>query len=303
MADEHPLIDSRVVARYRSNYSLSEDIGADHVRAHYELETQLTRKLLDSTSETRWNTFSTAYTELYQSLPWLNAVSEDDRRKRDYSHWLKLIPQKSRIYEIGSGQARLLRYLSSQGHECVATEITKERGEKHAQDLSGVAWHVSDGINLAEFEPPDSYDVVISTQVIEHLHPDDIETHFHNVRAILKPGGRYIFDTPHRGAGPFDLSLVFGFDRAMFMHLKEYDFPTLVNILKMAGFKDIQAVLYRSLNGFKIGPFYGRVFRTYCETMDRLFTSADLPPRLEQKIRRVLRYALLPTNIWLTGRK
>lgn len=303
MADELPQIDDRTIARYRANYGLTNDIGSDHVRAHFELERRLTRKLLESTAETRWDTFSFAYTELYQKLPWLNAKNEGDDHKRDYSHWSKLIPQTSRIYEIGSGQARLLRYLSSQGHECVATEITKERGAKHARDLHGVDWRVSDGINLAEFEPRNSYDVVISTQVIEHFHPDDLQTHFRNVRAILKPGGRYIFDTPHGGAGPFDLSLVFGYNRARFMHLKEYDFPTLVSVLKKNEFTDIRAVLYRSLGGFKIGPYCAPIFRTYCEAADRFFAAAQLSPRWERKIRRALRVAFLPTNIWLIGTK
>lgn len=39
-------------------------------------------------------------------------------------------------------------------------------------------------------------------QVVEHLHPDDLASHFKGVAAILKTKGRYIFATPHSSVGP-----------------------------------------------------------------------------------------------------
>ena len=37
---------------------------------------------------------------------------------------------------------------------------------------------------------------MFSGQVIEHLHPEDVPIHLKCVFERLKPGGRYIFDTP-----------------------------------------------------------------------------------------------------------
>ncbi len=77
---------------------------------------------------------------------------------------------------------------------------------------------IYDGYNLQM--PENSCDVVFSDQLIEHLHPEDIEFHFEMVRKILKPQGVYMFRTPHRFLGPHDISRFFS-DEAEGFHLKE----------------------------------------------------------------------------------
>jgi SAM-dependent methyltransferase len=216
--------------------------------------------------------------------------------------WLKLVPRRAKVFEVGSGKAHLLKYLVSQGYDCVATEITQERGEKHAADVGELKWHITDGINLAKFEGASSYDVVISTQVVEHFHPDDMLDHFRNVREILRPGGYYIFDTPHVGAGPSDVSKVYGFDRAVCMHLKEYDFIELGELLMHAGFRSPKAVMFRR-RPFKVGPFVSELFFRYCCAWDRIARKAKVSPRTQRMFRSALRFVFVPTNIWLVAEK
>jgi len=151
----------------------------------------------------------------------------------------------SRIYEIGSGKAELISYLSELGHTCRATEITRERGEKHARDTDRLTWGVSDGVHLDRFEERGSYDLVISNQVVEHLHPDDLIEHLTGVNSILAPGGRYILSTPHAWYGPWDISKVFKYSKAVGMHLKEYTYAELRAALRAAGFTRILAIKKR----------------------------------------------------------
>ena len=293
-----PMIDATVVRRYRANYNLDDEIGETEVKRHWEVESELTRRLLSSTKGTRWEIFQECYTELYSRLPWLN--KNEEAPAGAFRPWLKLIPKKSRIFEVSSGKGQLLKYLVSHGHDCVATEITEERGKKHADETSRLRWHVTDGVNLARFEAPSSYDVVISTQVVEHFHPDDMSDHLRNVREILRPGGRYIFDTPHVGAGPSDLSKVYGFERAVCMHLKEYDFLELRQLLSEAGFRCIKAVLFQR-RPISVGPIVSEQFFKYCCTWDRMVRTMRLSPRRERLFRRVLRlvFLCLPTFGWL----
>jgi SAM-dependent methyltransferase len=42
------------------------------------------------------------------------------------------------------------------------------------------------------------FDYVVSTSMVEHLHPDDFEPHLREVRRVLKPGGRYLIWCPNR---------------------------------------------------------------------------------------------------------
>ncbi|HUB65215.1 MAG TPA: class I SAM-dependent methyltransferase [Methylocella sp.] len=296
------LSELEIVSRYRDNYGLSDAVGIKHVEQHRELEADLTRKLLSASPENRWRVFDDCYTTLYQSLPWLNGAGEDAHPRKERA-WRGLLKKPSAIFEVGSGDGRLLRYLATLGHHCVATEITAERGARHVQDVAGLEWRITDGVNLAKFEPVETYDVVVSSQVIEHFHPDDVQRHFENARLILKQGGEYIFDTPHVGAGPHDLSKVFGLDRPAFMHLKEYDFRELGRIAKAAGFKKVQAILFYQSGRFTLGPFRSHLLYLYYCFVDSLLSAFKLTPRRERAVRRVLRLALVPSNIWLVAKK
>jgi SAM-dependent methyltransferase len=237
---------SELVSRYKANYSIPVDapVTEEMILTHWELEQDLTRQLLESTAETRWDTFEHCYTRLYEELDWLNEFSGEDRVSapdEKYAKWLRAIgqPPKS-IYEVGSGKAEMISYFASKGFTCRATEVTRERGEKHVtQHVPNLSWAVSDGVHLAEFEKPESFDIVISDQVLEHLHPDDVVPHLRGVLAILKPNGRYVFSTPHRYTGPHDVSGVFKYQEACGMHLREYTNREFVSMLREAGFRSI----------------------------------------------------------------
>jgi SAM-dependent methyltransferase len=210
------------------------------------------------------------------------------------------------VYEIGSGKGRLIAALADRGYECTATEITRERGKKWTADRPSLRWTVSDGVHLERFEAPDSYDAAISDQVIEHLHPDDLVAHFVGVRAILKPGGRYAFATPHAFAGPSDVSLVFESERPQGMHLKEYTYRELQAAVSAAGFKRIDAVFrlpraIRARCGRRVQPLPSRTYFLYLRLMERAM--GRLPHRRRRQAARVLRLGLWPSGITLVATK
>lgn len=234
-----------LIARYKAVYSIPAEatITEQMILAHWELERQLTQDLLSSTAQDRWETFDRSYTRLYSELQWLNRFAgESDAtlasNHAQYRKWQTAVgvPPLA-IYEIGSGKGELIAYLAQQGFSCKATEITRERGEKHSDAaVPNLRWGVSDGVHLDDFEGAATYDVAISDQVLEHLHPDDLEAHLRGAHRILRPGGRYIFRTPHRFSGPHDVSQVFNCDKPLGMHLKEYTHRETLTALRRAGF-------------------------------------------------------------------
>ena len=238
-----------LVDRYKAWYRIPEEcvVTEEMALRHWELERRLTEELLASTPENRWEVFERCYNTLFTELEWLNEIVDAGAAERIaefFPDWLLLIgrPPK-KVYEVGSGKARLILFLAEQGFECRATEITRERGEKWAATHPNLTWGASDGVHLGEFEPPNSYDVVISDQVIEHMHPDDVLDHFRGVLTILVNGGRYIFSVPHVSVGPTDVSRVFGYDKPKGMHLKEYTYGEIAKLAKQAGFKRVQAAM------------------------------------------------------------
>jgi len=237
------LTDEQLIKNYKTNYHLANDllVTKEMIYFHWELEKHLTETLLISTPENRWEVFERCYTSLYSQVPWLNGIqikeSEPDPQIK-YRYWRDLLGHTPiNIFEIGSGKGSLLSYLSTLGHNCTATEISKERGEKFNSSKFNLKWLTTDGVNLTNFTGNLRYQVVISNQVIEHLHPDDLLTHFNNVSTILTSGGSYIFTTPNSYFGPSDISKVFNFRSPQGMHLKEYTMRELKKILKSSGFK------------------------------------------------------------------
>lgn len=238
---------NELITRYKAVYSIPVDVPVTEqmILQHWELEKRLTQDLLSSTPQNRWETFDRSYTRLYTDLAWLNNAEGESRptaeAERDHQKWHTAIGTPSvELYEIGSGKAGLITYLARHGIRCKATEVTRERGEKHLDpDVPNLSWSVSDGVHLDQFETAASYDVVISDQVLEHLHPDDVDAHLRGVREILKPDGRYIFRTPHRFSGPHDVSRVFKCDAPLGMHLKEYTHREFIAAVRHAGYKQV----------------------------------------------------------------
>ena len=84
-----------------------------------------------------------------------------------------------------------------------------------------------------------TFDILFSDQLIEHIHPDDTKLHFELAHRILKVGGKYIFRTPHSLSGPYDISRYFS-DEPECFHLKEWTYleiKTLLLDLKYANFQ------------------------------------------------------------------
>ncbi len=241
---------SILVHRYRQNYGIPDEteITENMVVSHWKLEMQLARGLLETNEQDRWVAFERAYAKLYDECPWLNsAVGQinETAPERRYRSWVRAIgPPPKDIYEIGSGTGTMIEYLASLGYRCKGIEITKQRGEVHVGDpVPGLSWGISDGVHLDRLESPSSYDVIISDQVIEHLHPDDLQTHLRGAFVILRCGGFYLLQTPHRFTGPHDISRVFDCSETRGLHLREYTYGELQRTAIQAGFSSVHYIL------------------------------------------------------------
>lgn len=301
-----------LVRRYKANYGIPDQVSVteEMVLHHWTLERRLTNELLSSDPEHRWQVFERCYAALYSELRWLNdltGAASQGSGVDEADDWCRLIgaPPK-RIYEVGSGTGRLVAALADRGYDCTATEITRERGARWTAARQSLRWTDSDGVHLDRFELPDSFDAVISDQVIEHLHPDDLVAHFRGAYAILKRGGRYAFATPHAFEGPFDVSRVFGSDHPQGMHLKEYTYSELRSALRDAGFASIATSfrlphVVRARCGGRPYPIPSRTYFVYLHCLERVV--AQLPRRARRQAARALRPALWPSGIALVAIK
>ena len=97
------------------------------------------------------------------------------------------------IAEIGGGDSRLLRAISS-ANRCVniepfagndggPSELVKIPGVRNVQSLLGA--------NSAEIDD-ESFDIVFSISVVEHIPLNDLQSFFNDGMRILRPGGLWL---------------------------------------------------------------------------------------------------------------
>ena len=287
------------VREYCDHYRIPSSISESDVLDHWECERQMRLELLSSSRDSRAAVFERCYSTLYSRFPWLN--SAPPRAANEFRSWHAIVgSRKQRIFEVGSGKGDLIDSLSALGHDCTATEITSERGERWSSAV--VRWVSCDGIHLDRDQEPASYDVVISNQVIEHLHPDDIVRHFTSACKILRQQGRYIFATPHRCVGPGDVSVLFGCRRPEGMHLKEYTYRELAGICRRSGFSRMECI-------FRLPAPYGRfaptgASRAYFKY--QIFVEpllALVPVSIRRDFALCARTLLFSPNIFIVARK
>ena len=276
-----------MLAAYRATYLLPE-VTLEQAKQHLELERRLTAELLASTAKTRRETFEQAYSTLYSSLPWLNTAPS-----ARIDHWVDVLgPPPRRVYEVGSGYGNLVRALAERGYQVEATDITAERGDDRLA-VGTPTWTVTDGVHLSRFAANAPYDAVISDQLIEHLHPDDILLHLTECRKILKPGRTCAVRTPHAFTGPHDVSRIFGFSRTVGMHLHEYTNQELARLFRQAGFAKICAAAYVPARA-PIGKslVYGSGYMRFLVAFEAVLSS--LPTGTRAKVCEALRGPLKP---------
>ncbi|MEM9403034.1 MAG: methyltransferase domain-containing protein [Pseudomonadota bacterium] len=210
---------------------------------HYTVEKQLANRLRETSSwEERKAIYESMYDELFAQVPdHPRLVRRDDKEsteatlRRRAGLVTRFIDESKTFVEFGPGDCRFSYYLSGIAKQVYGVDIADQRGEED-KGPTNFELVVYDGHNL-DFEDSIA-DVVFSDQLIEHIHPDDLQHHFGLAMNLLKDGGIYVLRTPHLYSGPHDVSRFFS-DSPEGFHLKEYTYRELDSLLRQAGFRII----------------------------------------------------------------
>lgn len=208
------------------------------LRRQFEVEKELAAKLRASKREERTELFKTLYGELFERVPEHVRLTRRDtaeESQRAVEARLRLLRPHLRseavMLEFAPGDCRLAAAAAKLVREVIAADISDQHdpNETLPDNLRLVIY---DGYHLDV--APNSVDVAFSYQFLEHLHPDDVDTHFAMAARLLKPGGYYIFDTPHRHSGPHDVAGVFGHTLEC-LHMQEWTYVDLRRIAARHG--------------------------------------------------------------------
>ncbi|HRJ09278.1 MAG TPA: class I SAM-dependent methyltransferase [Prosthecobacter sp.] len=254
------------------------------LRHHYEVEKELAARLRASTREERTALFGKLYGELFERVPdhpRHTRKGSDQARERGVRAQMRLVGQVLKpgdvLVEFAPGDGWLSNAAAATAAEVIGIDISDQR------DLSkplppNVRHVVYDGYHV---DLPDACaDVVFSYQFLEHLHPDDVPAHFELARRLLKPGGCYVFDTPHRYSGPHDISRFFT-DSLDCFHFQEWTHREMRRVLAAHGFSTTWV--------FRMGRVQKGIFNLLVDALELLL----LP--LPHKLRRALCGRIFPS--------
>lgn len=209
---------------------------------HFEVEKELAAKLRNSTREQRKTLAPQLYSELYRRVPEHPRIA----RSKDAAAAARTIAAQMRLVdfalrpdteflEFGAGSGAFSREVARKVARSTALEVCSQ-----SETTEGVPENYRMLLHDGQLIPlPDgSTDVAFSYQVLEHLHPDDIDLHLGEMHRVLRPGGVYILSTPHDLSGPHDISRYFGRKLKTF-HLKEWTYTELSSLMRRAGFTKV----------------------------------------------------------------
>ena len=211
----------------------------EQITNHYEVEKAIANRLRQATREERKSIYRTMYDELFVKVPDHPRLTRRENpnqtkraNKQKFRLVRKFINKETAFVEFAPGDCRFAKFMCPCVKSVYGIDISDQKGA--IGDMpDNFCLKIYDGFDLSL--PDNTADVVFSDQLLEHLHPEDTEAHFRLVQRILKPGGVYVFRTPHRYTGPRDISKYFS-DEAEGFHLKEWTYAEMEQALNKNGF-------------------------------------------------------------------
>lgn len=280
----HAAIDS--VPPRKTRKRPPHDRTVEQLWRHYQVEKALAEQLKRADRAARRAIYDRMYDELFERVrdhPRLTRPADAARTDRNSRNKLQLLRRLLRpdmtIAEIAPGDCLFLTQIAARVRFAYGVDICDQRPATLAR-AKNLQLIVYDGYDTREIADA-SLDLVFSDQLIEHLHPQDTAEHFRFVKRLLKPGGSYLFRTPHALTGPHDISAYFS-DEPLGFHLKEWTYGELDQLLAQTGFR--QWKRYWALRNCRM-PLPGAYFNVSEGTLSRL------PKKFARPVARLL----LPT--------
>lgn len=271
------------------------------------LESELARRLLEADENTRAKLYGPVYDQIYEISLRGRGPKAEDQQFGSGPYMFPILTRLSRpgdqVLEVGCGCGYLSLELARSGRQVTGVDVSSvaiEQAQRHAERFPSAG--APDFVCVSGLELPfpfNSFDLVFSVEVLEHLHEADVPRYLAGAFRVLRPGGRFWVKTPNR---LLDISAEerFGVDDRSHhhgdnpnVHLKEWTYAELMPLLKQAGFRDLSSFWQRpSINFFPRLP--ARV---------KLNAERALRWLPFTRVRRLLMYQARVGDISIVGRK
>lgn len=200
----------------------------------FDIEKKYAALILNSkTGKVRRKLYEKAYEELKQ----VKENGEDSDVSTlliNYICVLFPVPNNICILEVGCGTGKLCVALAKKGFMVMGLDLALDRvnlakSRAKKEKTSCQFLHA----NFFEYRGRNKYQLIINDNVIEHIHPDELDVFIQKTYKLLDNYGFLLTYTPNALTGPHDVSKYFlpQGAKSQGLHLKEYTFFQLVQSL------------------------------------------------------------------------
>jgi SAM-dependent methyltransferase len=177
--------------------------------------------------------------EFYEAF-WADAPADPEPWEWERRRALLLaeVHPGERVLDLGCGAGRFLTALKDAGADPVGVEIAEAAAERAR--ATGVEVRLVEPDGTLPFGHGE-FDLVWCSEVLEHI--PDVAAVLHEVRRVLKPGGRLLLTVPHHGRLQVAVIALTRFDAhfdPLGQHLRFYTATSLAATLREAGFEDVR---------------------------------------------------------------
>lgn len=184
----------------------------------------------------------------------------------------QVVGKSQRVLEVGCGEGFLSIALSKSGNIVTGIDVSDTcilvaNRNKSRFSAEMVNFSVMNATKL-DF-PENSFDWVISVDLLEHLHPQDSRLHVLEAARVLKSKGKYLLVTPNASAGI----------HAGDVHIKEYDYKELMELFSNAGFSFKSPLIYYGWQStFLVDIKIKLLFQKFLRNQNSFYTLMSLDP-------------------------
>jgi len=180
------------------------------------------------------------YYENYWENPGDYADPSTPDRQALLRRFLKMAPAAGRILDLGCGAGEFCDFFRSHGFEAEGSDLSQNAIMHARKTYPGITFHVGEVETLLDCREG-YYDVVFSSEVIEHLF--DVGGWLGAVNGLLTPEGLLILTTPYHGLAKNLAIDIFGYSKhydPLGQHIRFFDRVGLARCLDLTGFTPLE---------------------------------------------------------------